>query len=698
METPWRNRLTGQPCQKPEAIPFLGLWHSKDRTAWPGTQQDLEQPAPASEPSDMLRQSLSSLATNIRRLSGKDCRQWADLVPLDPTITSDLKLRDCENALIQALPNLETLSHNPRSHLTIEEIREHVGRARRVSHRAVAALAAHSEDWQTRTFLGVRPRRILAESRQDQWDIYENRAVATLRKRILGGLHPRLQKLNHILKALDEASDHSAAIRGTRFRRDRLYQIWGEVFETHPSRDLLAELISDLDAARARLLALADTHLFKQMPHFSAVESPLHSTNVFQSDAHYRRAFDLWHRWEQHASPKPPTSRERAGARRRATEDWDLFVILLAIRACRQLGLTPSEQTPQPVAVGQQINLARRWTLSVQPDRSLFLEHEGTPQLQILGLYCCLGAQAEKHLEAALQLLLESRQDRPPLLVVAVYDPDSTVATHSAPLVAKLHRLRSATLLSDGLALAEASPLRIDSTELLARAIYWVTAEREWPRLPVHEQVKDWAKAWPEFSTRPGIHLVGQEFQFFDCPSDPLIAEASTRASKARQRFEHILADRESVKHEERRARGDRRERADVNLQKKELAAQKTQEGNLLNICSAIHTCLVKVRDRFQLLQKCPCCRSKFVEKQKDAMIMTCCECETQWGRRTCATCHKDYAFIVPHDPEASVPPEAFDALRMFGADMCAPLLPPTTAPFLPHATACPRCNILLKV
>ena len=251
--------------------------------------------------------------------------------------------------------------------------------------------------------------------------------------------------------------------------------------------------------------------------------------------------------------------------------------------------------------------------------RSLFLEHEGTPQLQILGLYCCLGAQAEKHLEAALQLLLESRQDRPPLLVVAVYDHDSIVATHSAPLVAKLHRLRSATLLSDGLALAEASPLRIDSTELLARAIYWVTAEREWPRLPVHEQVKDWAKASPEFSTRPGIHLVGQEFQFFDCPSDPLIAEASTRASKARQRFEHILADRESVKHEERRARGDRRERADVNLQKKELATQKTQEGNLLNICSAIHTCLVKVRDRFHLLQKCPCCRSKFVEKQKDA-------------------------------------------------------------------------------
>jgi hypothetical protein len=57
----------------------------------------------------------------------------------------------------------------------------------------------------------------------------------------------------------------------------------------------------------------------------------------------YRRAFDLWHRWERHASTKPPTAQERAAARRRAVEDWDLFVILLTLRASRQLALTPPE-------------------------------------------------------------------------------------------------------------------------------------------------------------------------------------------------------------------------------------------------------------------------------------------------------------------------------------------------------------------
>jgi len=69
METGWCNRLTGLPCQNPEAIPLLGLWHSKGGTTWPGTQQDLEQPASASEPTETFHQSLSSLAASIRRLS-----------------------------------------------------------------------------------------------------------------------------------------------------------------------------------------------------------------------------------------------------------------------------------------------------------------------------------------------------------------------------------------------------------------------------------------------------------------------------------------------------------------------------------------------------------------------------------------------------------------------------------------------------
>src|ERR1700692_2943113 len=109
MQTPWRNRITGQSCLDPESLPLLGLWQSiKDGHFWPGTERDLQRPDSGSEPTETLSQSLRSLAARIDPLWGGILQAWAVLVPLDPTITSDLDLRDYEQTLIQALPHVET--------------------------------------------------------------------------------------------------------------------------------------------------------------------------------------------------------------------------------------------------------------------------------------------------------------------------------------------------------------------------------------------------------------------------------------------------------------------------------------------------------------------------------------------------------------------------------------------------------------
>ncbi len=695
METEWRNRITGTNQPNPEALPFLGLWTSaKDGSAWPGTKQDLELPDSASEPTETLCQSLRSLADTLRPLVGESMQRWEQMVPMDPTITADLELRDYETALIHALPHIETLSHNPRGHLKIEEIREEVGRARRVSHRAVATLAAHSEDWQTRTFMGVRPKRILAESRQDQWDIYENRAVATLRKRILSVLNPRLQKLNRILQALDEASEHSDAMRGTRFRARRLYQLWGEAFASHPSRARLAKLIAELDAARARLLALADKFLLKQMPNFSAVESPLHSTNLFQSDQHYRQVFSLWHKWERVASPRPPTPDERAARRCRSCEDWNLFVLLLAIRACRQLGLTCAHKQIQPLGFGTPIRLVRDWTLQIQTDHSLELRYNGEPQLRIVGVYTSWRSHAEKHVNDALTALLGSEKSDCPVLIVGVDDTGDTVANWSPLLQQKFARLSSATLLSDKIGFADVSPLKIDSTELVARAIRWVTAEIEWPKLPLRKTIAGWSQIWPELVSRDSIKASGQDLLFYQAPSKSLLADAQKRASEAKRRREQIAVEREQLKSQEQRVRGDRRALAAINLQKKELGADEADTQHRYNVLVRIEECLVEVRGRFLLLERCPCCDSTQVKKLEGANIMHC-QCGAEWGRRDCSVCRQDYAFIVPRDTQVDAVREMIDPVRVFGADMCASLLPPDSIPFSTRPTECPRCHPL---
>ncbi|MFO1515040.1 MAG: hypothetical protein U1F83_19395 [Verrucomicrobiota bacterium] len=695
METFWRNRITGQSCSTPESLPFLGLWQSvQDGLIWPGTERDLERPDSGSEPSEMLCQSLRNLAARIEPLVGGNLREWANLVPLDPTITSDLDLRDYEQALIQALPHVETLSHNPRGHLTIEEIREEVGRARRVSHRAVATLAAHSEDWQTRTFLGVRPRRILAESRQDQWDIYENRAVATLRKRILGVLNPRLQKLHQILQALDEASEHSEAAQGTRFRRDRLFRLWGEAFASHPSRDRIDQLINQLEAARARLLALADTFLFKQMPHFAAVESPLHSTNVFQSDAHYRQSFHLWHKWERVASVKPPTPAERAANRRRAALDWNLFTVLLVIRACRQLGLFSTNNTNQPIAIGKRISLARQWTLVLQNDYSIILECHGKPRLQIVGIYTSWVSQSEQSVMAALRDFHGTQKDRYPILIISVEDPGSPSANWSPQLQNMFKRLRSAALLSDNLAMLEASPLKIDSTESVARFIHWVTAEVDWPKLPLRETLSGWSDVWHDLPRHHGIRVDGQNFHFFEPPSESLITEAKKLVTNYKRRWEQTCSDREKLRQEEQRARSNRRALGVVNLQKRAINEREQEAEVHYKTVSQIYERILNVRDRLQFLESCPCCQSNSVRKHDNATIMVCSDCDSEWGRRECKVCRRDYAFIVPHDPRTTVTTEEFDPVRIFGADMCAALLPPAEAPFLTRSTECPHCKL----
>jgi len=674
-------------------MPFLGLWCSiKDGSAWPGTEEDLDSPESGSEPSETICQSLRSLAKRIEPLVGRNWNDWEQVVPLDPTITSDLALSEIESSLLDALPHLETVSHNPRGHLTIEEIREDVSRARRVSHRAVASLAAHSEDWQTRTLLGVRPRRVLAESRRDQWDIYENRAVATLRKRILGVLHPRLRKLNQILQAFDEASEHSWAMRGTRFRRDRLYQLWGEVFTGHPGREPLVQLIQKLEAARARLLALADTFLFHEMPQFSVVESPLQSTNVFQSDAHYRQVFHLWHKWERITSVKQPTPAERAVRRRRSCEDWNLFVLLLTIRACRQIGLSREHKPVQPLGFDASIRLERDWSLQIHTDHSLELSYNGAPQLRIVGVYTNWRAQTERHICEALNALNGSEKRSCPVLIVSVDDAGDATTTWPPLLQQHFARLCSRTLLSDQIGIAEVSPLKIDSTELVARCIRWVTAEVEWPKLPLRKTIAGWSQIWPELSIQVGIKASGQDLLFYQAPSKSLQADAQRRASEGRQRREHIVAAREQLKSEEQRVRSDKRALAEINRRKKELGADETEAQHISDVLVKIEGILGEVRDQFLLLERCPCCDSMQVKRLEGANIMHC-QCGAEWGRRDCPVCRQDYAFIVPRDREVDATREIIDPLRVFGADMCASLVPPASLPFLTRPTECPRCG-----
>lgn len=694
----WRNRITGTDSSTPEERPFLGLWQAPSGgTLWPGTQADLDRPAPASEPGDILRQSLGNLAAVIHGRWGKPWQQWASLVPLDPKLASDLKIQPAEVALIDSLKHLETLSHNPRGHLTVEELREQVSRARRVTPRAVTTLAAHSEDWQTRTFRGVRPRRILTELREDQWDIYENRAVATLRNRILEILHSRLNLLYSILQALDESDEHSKNVRGTRYRTHRLYTLWGDASHSRPSRDRLEALIKQLEHARSRLLGLAGTFLFRQMRHYHKVESPLQPTNIFQGDSHYRHGFDLWHKWERAAFPKQPTAADRAAWRKQSCRDWDAFVLLLVIRACQQINFTPTQPGAVLIRPSARIPLRRGWSLHVLSDGSVQLELKGEPHLRVVGLYTRWSARPEPLVQAALQDFLSAQKNRCPLLIVTTEESQATAADWSAPFQAEYQRLRTTSLMLDRVALAEVSPLKIDSTELIVRAIRWITAEAEWPRLPVLVEAPGWTEFWPHLTQSPGIQSQASGLAFSSPPSDRIMAQAQDHVHKSQERLRQIAQTREELKRQEHQARGRGRLLQEINARRKALNIEEDATKRQQAFFHGLAERMLDLQTQFGLLQHCPCCPSTAVTQKAGTSIMTC-QCKSEWGRRKCGQCGRDYAFIVPGDVHLEGPTTTFDALKFFGADMCAPLLQPVAAPFIFHDTACPHCHHATKM
>ena len=67
--------------------------------------------------------------------------------------------------------HLQEIARRPRMEMTYEEYLVPVSRAKKISPSANVHLASHSECWQTRTFDGVIPKKVLALESEDQLNI-----------------------------------------------------------------------------------------------------------------------------------------------------------------------------------------------------------------------------------------------------------------------------------------------------------------------------------------------------------------------------------------------------------------------------------------------------------------------------------------------------------------------------------------------
>ena len=97
-----------------------------------------------------------------------------------------------------------------------------VARSRRIAPDAPAWLASHTEDWDHRKITGIQPRRILAEVREEQWDLYENRIAVRLVDSLVTWLRRRIAEVRRVLDDIFVRMEGFDGSESTRYRTERI--------------------------------------------------------------------------------------------------------------------------------------------------------------------------------------------------------------------------------------------------------------------------------------------------------------------------------------------------------------------------------------------------------------------------------------------------------------------------------------------
>ena len=124
----------------------------------------------------------------------------------------------------------------------------------------------HTEDWDHRRLRGISPKRILAEVRHDQFDIYENRVTARLLDNLAAYLNRRISKLNSLIRMFQEKEDFSSEMSGTYQRHRRISKLWGESIDANEGRRKAEATLKELERLKYKLMSLHGSTLYEEVP------------------------------------------------------------------------------------------------------------------------------------------------------------------------------------------------------------------------------------------------------------------------------------------------------------------------------------------------------------------------------------------------------------------------------------------------
>ena len=206
------------------------------------------------------------------------------------------------NVIEETLPSINAIIEKPRRFITTEEEVVPVSLARKISADSVRHLAQNTQFLASSDDGGIHPTRILNVSTRETYDLYENRFVYHLIKRLLAFVDKRTDVIfwstgNEICNRFKMHSKIDDAYEEIEYTVELAVK----------NRQSFAENDADnvgtfmrIDRVRRLVMSLGKSSFCQLMNGCASVHSPIQRTNLMIKDPDYRACYKLWQFMERY--------------------------------------------------------------------------------------------------------------------------------------------------------------------------------------------------------------------------------------------------------------------------------------------------------------------------------------------------------------------------------------------------------------
>lgn len=615
-------------------------------------------------PDELESESIRTLGGHLKQLTteeGSWC-DWLDIVPLVPGMSESVEILPLEQKIRESFGHLGSVCTKPRAHLHVEVERINIAKARRVPASAPAYLAAHTEDWDRPLLKGVLPKRVLAEVRHDQVDIYENRVAARLVDNLLFYLQRRILVVSKLLKVFTDKENYSSKAGGTYLRQNRILKLWGNSIDSNEGRKKAERTLEELEWLKYKLMGLMDSPLYRGVPKRSYVATTLRMTNILANDQHYRHVAELWAEWSKSGFSRSKSPKEVYSTYQELCSGLDAFAVLLIIRALDELGYAPANDSLAVIispgctfpVVGNGISFDFSWEMDGTVSINL-----GMSRLRFISFannfaFCANEEQTQAVFDKCKSSAGTDREKK-----VLLYSSSDECKTSTLPyeIQRSFHTVGNdpRTNMPPSVGLLPVSPWEIGSVERIARALRWHLDSERFLGYPISIRMDNTVTVDLKAGVRDGwIEVSNGELQIMRPPMDFewQKLDLEEQLLQSRSKLDDVEMEHERLSGELREAVRDGKT-GTLNQQKKATQQEKTTLTKTVESLERLVKDFETARAKMESLTKCPACgtmadsKLHFEVRGKGSFRCECPDCRSWWGTKICDGGHK-FSVMLP--------------------------------------------------